>query len=148
MGKTIGRVCIKRVAIVAKRPMETVMAEPSVEAVMLEAPMPPTVKLATRSPVKPSMSSSVKSPGISHSNLEPGDDTKGEKDRHERPQETLLPFHANIHCCYPLSLLPLFDMAFRILLIRGTPARGARGASTGAACMGKPVEHADRRYHE
>lgn len=126
-------------AVMAEPAMRSVMAEPTMEAAV-KAPMPPTVK--------PAMSSSVKTPGISHSNLEPSDDTKGEKDRHKRPQETLLPFHTNIHCCCPLSLLPLFDMAFRILLIRGTPARGARGASARAACMGKPVENSDRRYQE
>lgn len=123
----VGRGAVVWVTIVAKRPMEAMMAEPSVGAVMLEATMPATLKTSTHSPVKPSMSSSVKSPGISHSNLEPGDDTKGEKDRHERPQETLLPVHTNIHCCCPLSLLPLFDMALRILLIRDTPAGGHEG---------------------
>src|SRR5574337_184857 len=100
---TIGRVCVQRVAIVAKRPMEA------------------TGKPTMCSPVEPTTPSTMKPSRICRPNLEPGDDTKGEKDRHERPQETLLPFHTNIHCRCSLSRFSTWPS---VSFSSGTPPPG------------------------
>ncbi len=107
-------------SMMAEAPMEAVMAKPT----MAESTMEAAVKPPMSSPGEPTTPSAVKASGISRPDWEPGDNAKAEYHRYSQSEKPRLPFRIHRRCLF--IALPLFDMAFRILLvlIEDTPAGG------------------------